>query len=63
MGLGRFGGGIGVCRWLAGQGARVTLTDQADAESLAESVEALDGVPMAYRLGGHDPADLEACDL
>ncbi len=38
VGLGRFGGGIGVTRWLCAQGAKVTVSDQASADSLAESV-------------------------
>ncbi len=63
MGLGRFGGGIGVTRWLAGQSARVTVTDQADAETLRESIAQLDGLPIAFQLGGHDAVDLEGCEL
>src|ERR1043166_4919005 len=63
MGLGRFGGGIGVTRWLCGQGADVHVTDLADAEALQESVAALDGLPVTYRLGGHDEADLDRCDV
>ena len=34
VGLGRFGGGVGVTRWLAGQGAAVTVTALAWLESL-----------------------------
>jgi len=63
IGLGRFGGGAGVTRWLAEQGARVTVTDQADATSLAESVHELDGLGVTFHLGGHDLADLDGCDL
>ena len=63
MGLGRFGGGVGVTRWLCGQGARVTVTDLAPAEQLAESVAKLAGLDVTFRLGGHDEADLDACDL
>jgi len=63
MGLGRFGGGIGVTRWLVGQGADVTVTDQADAASLAASMKQLEGLPVQYRLGGHDIADLAGVDL
>lgn len=50
-------------RWLAGQGASVTVTDQADAGSLADSVGALGDLPVALHLGGHDERDLHACDL
>ena len=63
MGLGRFGGGIGVTRWLAEQGAQVTVTDLAPAEKLAESLEQLKDLPVTMRLGGHDPGDLDDCDL
>ncbi len=63
VGLGRFGGGSGVTRWLVSQGARVTVTDQAPAESLVESIEGLGGLPLTLHLGGHDPADLQQCDL
>jgi len=65
MGLGRFGGGVGVARWLAEQGALVTVTDTAKAEELAESVGKLAGLPIRYKLGGHDVADFlpPQCDL
>ena len=63
IGLGRFGGGVGVTRWLAGEGAHVTVTDQADAESLCESVEALADLNVTFHLGGHDDVDLSATDL
>jgi len=63
MGLGRFGGGIGVTRWLVGQGARVTVTDRESAESLRGSVEQLAGLEVTYHLGGHQESDLDACDL
>lgn len=63
MGLGRFGGGIGVARWLADQGAHVVVTDQAPEEDLRGSVAALSDKPIEMRLGRHDPADLEGCAL
>ena len=63
MGLGRFGGGIAVTRWLAEQGARVTVTDLAPAEKLADSVEQLKDLPVTFHLGGHDETDLAGCDL
>jgi UDP-N-acetylmuramoylalanine--D-glutamate ligase len=63
MGLGRFGGGIGVTRWLVGQGASVLVTDLASEAELHESVEQLRGLPITFRLSRHDPADLETCDL
>lgn len=63
MGLGRFGGGIGVTRWLASEGAQVTVTDKASAEELASSVAQLAGLPVNFRLGRHEPSDLDGCDL
>lgn len=63
MGLGRFGGGIGVTRWLASQGARVVVTDQASSADLAQSIEKLSGFEIDYRLGGHDGVELDGCDL
>jgi UDP-N-acetylmuramoylalanine--D-glutamate ligase len=63
VGLGRFGGGIGATQWLASQGAKVTVSDQAPLDRLAESAErvAIPGVEL--HLGGHDPADFLSADL
>jgi UDP-N-acetylmuramoylalanine--D-glutamate ligase len=63
MGLGRFGGGIGVTRWLVAQGAKVTVNDAATADTLADSLAQLAGLPVTFKLGGHDPADFLAADL
>jgi UDP-N-acetylmuramoylalanine--D-glutamate ligase len=63
MGLGLFGGGSGVARWLVAQGARVTVTDQKPEAQLRESVEELAGLPVAFRLGGHDERDFREADL
>lgn len=38
MGLGRFGGGLGVTRWLLAQGAKVILTDLATEDALAAQI-------------------------
>lgn len=51
LGLGRFGGGIAVARWLTQQGATVLVTDREDETSLADSVKQLDGLPITFRLG------------
>ncbi|MEQ8318535.1 MAG: UDP-N-acetylmuramoyl-L-alanine--D-glutamate ligase [Phycisphaerales bacterium] len=62
MGLGRFGGGLGVAKWLHAQGASVLVTDMADAEALAEQVAQLpEGVRTC--LGGHDQRDFTSADL
>lgn len=63
MGLGRFGGGIGVTRWLVEQGADVTVTDLADENTLADSLRRLDGLPVSYRLGRHNERDLDGTQL
>lgn len=62
-GLGRFGGGIEVARWLVGQGAKVLVTDKESAEKLADSVAKLDGLPIEFRLGEHREADFTSADL
>ncbi len=64
MGLGHFGGGAAVTRWLASRGAEVTVTDLADPDTLAPSLAQLAGVPVAkYQLGRHDEADFFGIDL
>jgi len=50
-GLGRFGGGTAVARWLVEQGATVLVTDRDRADKLADSVAKLDGLPIQLRLG------------
>ena len=63
MGLGLHGGGLGVTRWLIGQGAEVTVTDLKTAEQLRASVAALVGQPVRFVLGRHDAADFATADL
>ena len=41
MGLGRFGGGLGVTRWLLDQGAKVLLTDLANEDELTKQIKEL----------------------
>lgn len=66
MGLGRFGGGVGVARWLAERGADVLVTDRASAEELAGPVSALDELVRAgsveLRLGEHNVSDFTTAD-
>jgi UDP-N-acetylmuramoylalanine--D-glutamate ligase len=62
-GLGKFGGGVSVARWLVAQGARVLVTDQAPADKLEKSVHQLDGLPITFRLGEHRESDFTSCDL
>lgn len=64
MGLGHFGGGAAAARWLARRGAEVTVTDMADAASLAAALASLRDVPIAaYHLGGHRPEDFRQSEL
>lgn len=63
MGLGRFGGGTGVARWLAHQGADVLVTDLADASALQPSITELADLSIEYRLGRHQIEDLNTADL
>src|SRR5262245_29710718 len=64
MGLGRHGGGVGAARWLAAQGARLTITDLANADQLADSLTAIAGLPVErYRLGEHVEADFAEAEV
>lgn len=67
MGLGRFGGGLGVARWLVEQGAVVTVTDLEPAARLAEPVAALGGEVSRGRvrlvLGEHREEDFRGADV
>lgn len=67
MGLGRFGGGSGVTRWLAEQGARVLVTDReppaALDAALREVAPLVSRGQVELRLGGHNVSDFTACDL
>lgn len=63
LGLGRFGGGLGAVRWLAREGARVTVTDRAEAGELGESAAAAEAVGARLVLGGHEGVDVAAADL
>ncbi len=62
MGLGRFGGGLGVANWLHEQGAEVLVTDLASAEDLAEPLAKLHP-DIETKLGAHHPADFAVADL
>jgi len=66
MGLGRFGGGLGVTKWLAANGARVLVTDRSDEPALREPLAALEREMGSGRVrvvhGEHDPALLEGVD-
>ncbi len=63
MGLGRFGGGIGVTRWLCRQGAVVTVSDRAGHDELRDSIDQLGDLDVSFDLGGHDMTLLKRTDL
>ncbi|MFM9957091.1 MAG: UDP-N-acetylmuramoyl-L-alanine--D-glutamate ligase [Phycisphaerales bacterium] len=67
MGLGHFGGGLGVTRWLVEQGADVLVTDAAPEEKLAEALAELRPLivsgKVTTRLGGHNVSDFTDTDL
>lgn len=64
MGLGRFGGGVGVTRFLAGKGAHVLVTDLLPAEQLRDSLAKLADLPnVEYALAGHRESDFARADL
>ncbi|MCC6321640.1 MAG: UDP-N-acetylmuramoyl-L-alanine--D-glutamate ligase [Phycisphaerales bacterium] len=67
MGLGRFGGGVGVTRWLAANGADVLVTDLEPADRLSDSIDQIrplvDSGAVELRLGGHNVSDFTTCDL
>lgn len=67
MGLGRFGGGTGVTRFLCEQGAKVLVTDQAPADKLAEPLATIDDLVksgcVSLRLGEHRESDFAEADV
>jgi UDP-N-acetylmuramoylalanine--D-glutamate ligase len=67
MGLGQFGGGLGVTKWLVAHGARVLLTDRDPAEKLTKPLAELEAHvasgAVALRLGAHEEQDFADADL
>ena len=63
MGLGLFGGGVGAVRFLVREGAVVTVTDLRTEKDLRASVRALNGLPIAFKLEGHEETDFRNADL
>jgi len=55
--------GMALARFLAEQGASVTVSDVKTADQLAEAIKSLDGAPIQYALGGHPFELLDGCDL
>jgi UDP-N-acetylmuramoylalanine--D-glutamate ligase len=63
MGLGLFGGGVGITKFLVSQGADVTVTDLKNTEELSQSLKLLDDLPVRFRLGQHLDEDFSNTDL
>lgn len=63
MGLGLNGGGLASAKFLAENGADVTVTDMKGEADLAESIAALGGLPIRYVLGKHELDDFLGADL
>ena len=63
MGLGLHGGGLASARFLAENGAIVTVTDMKDEADLADSIAALKDLPIRYVLGRHELGDFSTSDL
>lgn len=60
LGLGQFGGGVGVARFFGSRGAKVTVTDLLSETLLQSSLEQLSDLPeIEYHLGGHQQEDLD----
>jgi len=64
MGLGSLGGGLGAVQFLASRGARLTITDERNAETLSESLQEISTLAdVQLKLGGHDVEDFRQTDL
>lgn len=64
MGLGRFGGGVGVTRWLLSQGADVIVTDLAPQADLQDSIAQLPAIDRLHlSCGGHEEGMFQDADL
>ena len=63
MGLGLLGRGLGDAKFLAENGALLTVTDLKNEKELQTSLESLHKYPnISYRLGGHELSDFQDCD-
>ncbi|MCA8918176.1 MAG: hypothetical protein KDB32_03795, partial [Planctomycetes bacterium] len=63
MGLGVFGGGVESAKFLAKYCDSVLVTDLRSEEVLADSIAALEGLPIEYRLGEHRRQDFEHAEV
>lgn len=63
VGLGLQGGGVGVAKFFAELGARVTVTDKKDESKLQESIYKLKGLDIQFNLGNHNIDDFIKADV
>lgn len=63
MGLGLFGGGLAVSKYLIEKGAQVLITDLRKPEELKESLTSLGNLPVTLRLGEHRKEDFMNADV
>jgi len=63
MGLGLIGGGVGVAKFFARQGAKLLVTDLRTREELKPSLEKLKGLPIRFVLRKHRKEDFIKADL
>ncbi|GEM_PF-69025 len=63
LGLGRFGGGTSLIRYLAEHGAKVSVSDSGDKAELSKSIQALDDLNITFNFEEHQPKDIEKADI
>ncbi len=63
MGLGLQGGGVGVAKWFAQQGAQIVVTDLRSKKILSPSIRKLKGLGIRYVLGKHRVQDFRNANL
>ncbi len=63
VGLGLFGGGEGAARFFSALGASVTVLDLKSKEQLSPAVARLSDLPIKFRFGAHNQADIDSSDL
>jgi len=63
MGIGLHGGGVGVIKFLAKNGAKVLATDLRSKQELMPSLKELEGLAVEYVLGKHRLEDFTSADL
>ncbi len=63
VGLGQFGGGVGVVRYLASKGAILRITDLKEKEKLTNSLEQLKNIKAEYIFGQHRLEDIDWAEI